>query len=145
MLKEFVLKIVDSCFHNLASSHRAEAKNIATNILKDKNSFELFELVSTKDMKNEDAPEGQVLVQYLEPSWGGWAVDWAIATFDNPDHFEDGGKGWLHWNTGNRLNVIAYCKLPDKHKIKNPFEGKTQKEIYSEYGTYTPNLGNIGV
>jgi len=88
-------------------------------------------------MTNENAPEGQVLVQYLEPSWGGWVVDWAIAYFDN-------GEGWKHWNTENKINVIAYCKLPDRHKLKNPFEGKLQKDTFEEFGTYNPNLGSVG-
>ena len=50
----------------------------------------MMEFISTKGMKNEDAPEGQVLVQYLEPSWGGWSVEFAIGYFDNPNDYSDG-------------------------------------------------------
>ena len=101
--------------------------------------------ISTKEMKNDNAPKGQVLIQYLEPSFGGWNVEFGIGYFDNPNDYEEGGEGWKHWNTDNTLNVIAYCELPDKWLLPNPFKDKTQKDIYKEYGTYTPNLGNIGL
>ena len=102
-----------------------------------------MEWISTKNMTNEHAPKGQVLVQYLEPSWGMWSVEFAIGYFDNPNDYDDGGLGWLHWDTDNKINVIAYAKLPEK--LENPFNGKTQKQTFLEFGTYTPNLGNIGV
>ena len=103
-----------------------------------------MEWISTKNMTNEQAPEGEVLVQYLEPSWGGWDVEFAIGYFDNPNDYEDNkGEGWKHWTTEKRINVIAYAKLPET--LPNPFEGKTQKDIFLEFGSYIPNLGNVGV
>jgi len=104
-----------------------------------------MEWISTKEMKNEDAPNGQVLVQYLEPSWGYWSVEFAIGYFDNPKDYTNpnDGEGWKLWNPENKINVIAYAKLPEE--MKNPFDGKTQKDVYKEHGTYTPNLGSVGL
>ena len=102
-----------------------------------------MEWISTKGMTNDDAPEGQVFVQYLEPCFGYWNVEFATAYYDNPkDNKDNNGEGWLHWITDNKINVIAYAKLPEP--MKNPFEGKTQKDIYEEFGTYHPNKGCIG-
>lgn len=102
-----------------------------------------MEFISTKDMKNEDAPKGQVLVQYLEPSWGGWSVEFTIGYFDNPNDYEDGdGDGWKHWTTENNINVIAYAILPEK--IESEFESLTQIQTMEKFGTYRPNLGNVG-
>jgi len=106
-----------------------------------------MEFISTKGMKNEDAPEGQVLVQYLEPGFGGWTVEFAIGYFDNPNDYvnddEDNivGDGWKHWSTENEIEVIAYCVLPEK--IKTDLTKLTQKEYISKFG-YHPNLGNVG-
>jgi hypothetical protein len=56
-----------------------------------------MEFISTKNMTNETAPKGKVLVQYLEPSWGSWSLEYAIGYFDNPNDYEDDkGRGWLH-------------------------------------------------
>ena len=98
-------------------------------------------------MKNEDAPEGVVLVKYLEPSFGYWYCQYAMAYFDNPNDYVDPsqGEGWKHDNTGNTINVIEYCILPEiDQKIDNLFKGLSQKDINNKYGTYTPNLGCVG-
>ena len=88
----------------------------------------MMEFISTKGMKNEDAPEGQVLVQYLEPSWGGWSVEFAIGYFDNPNDYSDGnGDGWKHWSTDNDINVIAYAVLPET--LESEFTKISQKEF----------------
>lgn len=89
-----------------------------------------MDFVSTKNMKNEDAPEGVVLVKYLEPSLGYWHLQYGIAYFDNPNDYvnDSDGEGWKHDNTGNKLNVVEYCKLLEiNQKIENPFYGLTQK------------------
>lgn len=102
-----------------------------------------MEFISTKDMKNEDAPEGQVLVQYLEPGWGRWDVQFAIGYFDNPNDYTDGsGDGWKHWNTENEINVIAYAFLPET--IDTDLTKLTQKQTLEKFGSYRPNLGNVG-
>jgi hypothetical protein len=105
-----------------------------------------MKFISTKDMSNEDAPENDVLVKYLEPFFGIWTIEYGIAYFNNPlgyDNPED-GKGWTHSNTGNRLNVIAYCKLPETTVEESPFNGMTQADTIKKYGTGRPNLGNVG-
>ena len=98
-------------------------------------------------MKNEDAPEGAVLVKYIEPSFGGWYCQYGMAYFDNPNDYEDEnvGQGWLHDNTNNKLNVVAYCVPPtiDQEK-ENPFHELSQKDVLKKYGTHPPNLGNVG-
>lgn len=102
-----------------------------------------MEFISTKGMTNETAPEGQVLVQYLEPSWGGWTVDFTIGYFDNPNDYTDGkGEGWKHWVTNNNINVIAYCKLPNK--LTTPLTKLSQKEFEEKFGSYHPFLGCVG-
>ena len=85
------------------------------------------------------------MVQYLEPSWGYWSVDFATGYYDNPTDYVDEslGEGWKHWFTENKINVIAYCELP-KNKFKNPWEGMSQKETIEKFGEGVPNLGNIG-
>lgn len=106
-----------------------------------------MEFISTKNMKNEDAPEGIVLVKYLEPSWGGWYCQYGMAYFDNPNDYKNpsNGEGWKHDNTGNKLNVVAYCKLPEiNQENENPFKDLNQKDVNVKYGTYTPNLGCVG-
>ena len=93
-------------------------------------------------MRNNAAPEGQVLVQYLEPSFGGWSVEFAIGYFDNPDDYTDGnGHGWKMWFNGNSIRVIAYCELTDKLESRHTKE--TQKDFISKYGEF-PNLGSVG-
>lgn len=107
-----------------------------------------MEFISTKDMKNEDAPEGSVLVKYLEPSFGGWHCQYGMAYFDNPNDYVDPdvGEGWKHDNTGNTLNVVAYCILPEiDQDSENPFFKINQKDVKSKYGTFTPNLGSVGI
>lgn len=103
----------------------------------------MMEFISTKGMKNEDAPEGKVLVQYLEPSWGHWSVEFAIGYFDNPNDYIDGnGNGWTHWTTDNEIAVIAYAILPEKFDCE--LTSLSQKDFKEKFGTYHPNLGNIG-
>ncbi len=106
-----------------------------------------MEFISTKNMTNENAPQCAVLVKYLEPSFGGWHCQYGMAYFDNPNDYENPnyGEGWKHDNTGNKLNVVAYCNLPEiDQEIENPFNNIDQKGIMSEYGTFTPKLGCIG-
>lgn len=103
-----------------------------------------MKFISTKNMKFEDAPKGSVLVKYLEPIFGGWHCQYAVAYFDNPLDYQnqDYAAGWLHENTGNKLNVVAYCELPDiDQKSENPFYDLSQKEVNEKYGDYVPNLG----
>lgn len=102
-----------------------------------------MEFISTKGMKHDDAPEGQVLVQYLEPSWGGWSVEMAIGYYDNPNDYTDGnGEGWKHWTTDRNINVIAYALLPEK--LESQFTKITQKEFLEQFGDFHPNFGNAG-
>jgi hypothetical protein len=106
-----------------------------------------MEFISTKDMTNETAPKGTVLVKYLEPSWGGWYCQYGMAYFDNPNDYEnpEDGEGWKHDNTGNTLNVVEYCILPEINQEKeNPFRNLNQKATREKYGTFTPNLGSVG-
>jgi hypothetical protein len=108
-----------------------------------------MEWISTKGMKNENAPQGKVLVQYLEPSFGYWSVIVDFAWFDNPLDYEEedeehgvSERGWKHYRTANAINVIAYSEMPTL--IGSPFSGMSQKDVYEKYGTYRPNLGNVG-
>lgn len=106
-----------------------------------------MEFISTKNMKNEDAPDRTVLVKYLELSFGGWCCQYGMAYFDNPNDYEDPceGEGWKHDNTGNSLNVVAYYKLPEiDQKAENPFNDLDQKAVNAKYGTFTPHLGCVG-
>ncbi len=99
--------------------------------------------ISTSGMTNETAPEGEVLVQYLEPSFGGWSVEFAIAYFDNPNDYTDGnGEGWKHWITGNQINVLAYSVLPDS--IKTKLTEMDQLQFREKFGTGHYNLGSVG-
>jgi hypothetical protein len=102
-----------------------------------------MEFISTKGMTHDTAPEGQVLVQYLEPSWGYWSVEFAIGYYDNPNDYTDGnGEGWKHWTTENQINVIAYAILPEK--IETELTKMTQPNFQKRFGSYHPNFGNIG-
>lgn len=105
-----------------------------------------MEFISTKDMTNETAPKSTVLVKYLEPSWGGWYLQYGMAYYDNPNDYEnpEDGEGWKHDNTGNKLNVVAYCNLPEINQEENPFRNIDQKQTREKYGTFTPNLGCVG-
>jgi len=103
-----------------------------------------MEFISTKDMTNEQAPSGMVLVQYLEPFFGAFSVEFGMAYFDNPKDYEDEsqGEGWKHWNTENPINVLAYCELPKT--MHTTLTQLSQVDFKAKYGTYHPNLGNIG-
>jgi len=102
-----------------------------------------MKFISTKGMTNENAPEGKVLVQYLESSWGSWSVDFAIGYFDNPNDYEDGnGDGWKHWVTEQKINVIAYAVLPET--LQSEYTSISQKEFEDKFGNYHPNLGCVG-
>lgn len=97
-----------------------------------------MKFTSTKGMTNETAPECQVLVQYLEPSWGSYNVEFAIGYFDNPN---DCGTGWKMWLTDNPIKVIAYAVL--EGKLKSKHESETQKEFHAKYGAF-PDFGSVG-
>ena len=97
---------------------------------------------TTKNMTNKDAPIGKVLIQYLEPSWGKWSVEFGIGYFDNPDDYEEGGKGWCLWFNDREVNVLAYCELPEK--IETELIQLEQIEFREKFGSYHPNLGSIG-
>jgi len=43
MLKKFVSKIVDSCFHNLASNQRTNAERLVSEIMEHKQNYNLIE------------------------------------------------------------------------------------------------------
>lgn len=104
-----------------------------------------MKFISTKDMTNETAPKGQVLVQYLEPSWGGWSVEFGVGYFDNPDDYEDpdDGEGWKLWFNDNNVNVIGYYEFPQK--VESKFTQMTQLEFIELHdGDHHPNLGNVG-
>jgi hypothetical protein len=105
-----------------------------------------MEFISTKNMTNETASQGTVLVKYLEPSWGGWFLQYGMAYFDNPNDYEDpdNEEGWKHDNIGNKLNVVAYCNLPEINQEENPFRNIDQKQTKEKFGEYVPNLGNVG-
>lgn len=108
--------------------------------------MEKMEFKSTKGMTPETAPEGKVLVKYLEPFFGGWAVEYTIAYFDNPNDYEEpnGNKGWKDWDTERRINVIAYCELPKKDLKDNPWISISQEEIKEKHGTLFPKYGCAG-
>lgn len=101
-----------------------------------------MEFISTKNMTNENAPEGQVLVQYLEPSLVYYSVEFAIGYYDNPNSYESGnGQGWLLWFNDRQVNVIAYAVLPPAMESK--FETMKQEQFIKEFGHH-PNNGNVG-
>ena len=99
--------------------------------------------ISTKNLTNENAPKGEVLVQYLEPSWGSFYVNFAIAYFDNPIDYEnpENGNGWKLWNNSKQINVIAYAELPTP--IESKYTKLRQKEFIEKNGMF-PCLGNVG-
>jgi len=102
-----------------------------------------MEFVSTKNMTNEAAPKGRVLVQFIEPRFGNWCIDFTIAYFDNPLDYNNykEGKGWLMWNNDRIINVLAYCVLPDTISID--FTKINHKELIEKYGSMHPFLGNF--
>lgn len=103
-----------------------------------------MEFISTKDMTNDTAPEGKVLVKFLEPSFGGWSLDYMIGYFDNPNDYEDdGGAGWLSWYNDQPINVVSYCVLDKITQKENPWSGIKQIETQEIHGTFFPNLGSV--
>ncbi len=98
-----------------------------------------LKFISTKEMTNENAPEGQVLVQYLHPRWGRWYIQYGIGYFNNPNNC---GEGWRLWSNDTKINVVAYAILPPF--MNNPWEEITQKEVFEKYGHCHPNLGCVG-
>jgi hypothetical protein len=102
-----------------------------------------MEFISTKNMTNETAPKGKVLVQYLESSFGGWNVNFEIGYYDNPNDYEDGdGGGWKRWHPECPINVLAYAELPET--IKTELTKYKQLEFYDVFGSFHPNLGSVG-
>jgi len=103
-----------------------------------------MEFISTKGMTNDQAPEGMVIVQYLEPFFGGWSVEFGMGYFDNPNDYEDAsqGEGWKHWSTEDTINVLAYCELPKA--MHTTLTELSQLKFKEKYGTFHPNLGNVG-
>lgn len=102
-----------------------------------------MEFISTKGMTNETAPKGKVLVQYLEPHFGSYYVEFAIGYFDNPNDYNNrAGTGWKHDNTSNPIKVIAYANLPKP--MDSSHTKLTQKEFTLKYGSTFPNLGSVG-
>ena len=95
-------------------------------------------------MTHETAPSGQCLVQYLSPRWGGYIIDFDIGYYNNPLN-SSGLFGWKEWRTGKLIKVIAYIELNDDMKLKHPWADTTQKQIFAEHGTFTPNFGNAGI
>lgn len=97
--------------------------------------------ISTKNMTNDNAPKGQVLVQYLEPFFGYWTIEFAIAYFDNPNDYKNGdGQGWLLWNNDAPINVLCYMELPET--VSTILTTITQQEFIIKFGSFHPNLGN---
>jgi len=94
-----------------------------------------MEFISTKGMTPENAPDCSVLVQYLEPSFGFWYVEFGIGYFDDK-------QGWKHWNTEQKINVIAYAIFPEA--LKSELTNLKQKEFLAKFGSYHPDLGCIG-
>lgn len=102
-----------------------------------------MEFISTKGMTCDTAPEGQVLVQYLEPSWGGWSIEFAVGYFDNPNDYAGvAGDGWKLWSTSSNIKVLAYAPLPEK--VKSDIAKTTQKEFLEKFGTFHPDFGCVG-
>ena len=101
--------------------------------------------ISTKDMTFENAPEGEVLVQYLEPFFGLFTINHAIGYFDNPNNYTDkNGKGWKLWQNEKEINVIAYAILPNIKNIKHELDGIKQIDFKKKFGSFHPNYGIIG-
>ncbi len=100
-----------------------------------------MKFTSTKGMTNDTAPKGQVLVQYLDSAFGYYSVEYAIGYYDNPNESPN-GEGWKNWVTNNKINVLAYTKLPKT--IKSQFTKIRQEEFLDKFGSFHPNLGSIG-
>ncbi len=106
--------------------------------------YNFMNFISTKGMTKETAPKGQVLVQYLEPFFGSFTVCYGIGYFDNPNDYyngDDGDKGWKLWIGSHKINVVAYCELPEV--IKSIHESEKQEDFLNKYGEF-PNLGCVG-
>jgi hypothetical protein len=103
----------------------------------------IMEFISTKNMTNDTAPEGKVLVQFLEPGWGGYSVEFTMGYFDNPnDYTNNAGEGWKSWDRENKINVIAYAELPEKQETE--LTKLKQTEFNEKYGDWYPKLGCAG-
>ena len=57
-------------------------------------------------------PEGKCLILYLYPFFGEFTIEVGTGYFDNPDHYQKGGKGWLDWDTDRPIHVTHFMKLP---------------------------------
>ena len=104
-----------------------------------------MKFISTKDMKHEDAPEGQVLVKYLEPFFGGYTIDYAIGFYSNPDDYiiEDDedlkNYGWKIWSNERKICVLEYAELPEPKRFE-----MSQEVFKQQNGSFHPHFGSIG-
>ena len=105
-----------------------------------------MEFKTTKGMAPDKAPNGIVLAKHLKPFFGGWAIEYTTAYFDNPSNYvkPKGNEGWKDWNSSRQINVIAYCELPEINQEENPWFSIDQEEIEAKHGTFFPNYGCVG-
>lgn len=61
----------------------------------------------------DNFPDSKCLVLYLSPSFGGYTIEVGTGYFDNPEDYENGGQGWLDWNTDRKINVTHFMELPN--------------------------------
>lgn len=71
-------------------------------------------------------PRGKCLVLYLHPFFGEYTIEVGTGYFDDPEDYEEGGQGWLDWDTDRPIKVTHYMEMP-----KVNFSGITlnQKEL----------------
>lgn len=95
--------------------------------------------ISTKGKTVDDLPKDEyVLVQYLEPFFGGFSVEFGIGYFDT----DEGREGWKLLSNENTINVVAYAEFPKP--IESSAAKLSQKEFFQKFGSYHPNFGNVG-
>jgi hypothetical protein len=82
---------------------------------------------------SEEKPKGNVLVIYLEPSFGKLSQEMTVAYYDNPEDYEDGnGKGWIQSPSERPLyHVTHWAELPVKHEGLN-IDSITQQGIVED-------------
>ena len=90
---------------------------------------------STKGMTHKTAPEGEVLVQYLDSFAGVIITRVGIAYYDNPNcNINKKGAGWVLSDTGRAVPVVAYFELPGE--LKSPFSGQSNAEIIKQFNEF---------